>query len=312
MTKTKYNQIGSSETICETTFDFSDYQKVVPEHKNKLNKEFLTYFIGFFEGDGSLLMNYKRGSVEFVLDQHSNELAFLNNLRTTLGYGKVIRLKTRNMGRLFIGNEKNLLKIIHLLNGNLSIPTRREQFGDFLTMYNTKYGTNIEFKNYGPSVSLNTSWLCGFTDAEGCFMLNIRQKKDGVVSVRARYSITQKTEPIITAIRNLFVKTDTNKRYDPSWEGYEFYIGNKKARVKLIQYFQRYKLKTKKRIAYLHWRNAHHLIVKKIHLTVEGYRIIEKIAGKLKNINQKLKIESDLTRNGKDVLPNEGSSNING
>ena len=104
MTKTKYNQIGSSETICETTFDFSDYQKVVPEHKNKLNKEFLTYFIGFFEGDGSLLMNYKRDSVEFVLDQHSNELAFLNNLRTTLGYGKVIRLKTRNMGRLFIGN----------------------------------------------------------------------------------------------------------------------------------------------------------------------------------------------------------------
>ena len=76
MTKTKYHQIGSSETICETTFDFSDYQKVVPEHKNKLNKEFLTYFIGFFEGDGSLLINYKRGSVEFVLDQHSNELAF--------------------------------------------------------------------------------------------------------------------------------------------------------------------------------------------------------------------------------------------
>jgi len=299
MTKNKNNQIGSSETICETTFDFSDYQKVMPEHKNKLDKEFLIYLIGFFEGDGSLLMNSKRGSIEFTLDQHSNELAFLNNLRTKLGYGKVIKLKTREMGRLFIGNERNLLRIIHLLNGNLSIPVRREQFNKFLIMYNAKYGTNVKFKNYGPSVNLDTSWLCGFTDAEGCFMLNMRQKRDGVTSVQARYSITQKTEPIITDIRNLFVKTDTNKRYDPSWEGYEFYIGNKKARVKLIRYFQRYKLKTKKRISYLHWRNAHHLIIKKTHLTIEGYKVLEKIIGKLKNINQKLKIESDLTRNGK-------------
>jgi len=157
MTKNKNNQIGSSETICETTFDFSDYQKVMPEHKNKLDKEFLIYLIGFFEGDGSLLMNSKRGSIEFTLDQHSNELAFLSNLRKSLGYGRVIKYNNGRMGRLFIGNEENLLRIIHLLNGNLCIPARREEFGKFLLMYNEKYKRNILFKNYGPKVSLDTA-----------------------------------------------------------------------------------------------------------------------------------------------------------
>merc|ERR1711935_1020456 len=184
--------------------------------KNKIDKEFLIYLIGFFEGDGSLLMNYQRKSIEFTLDQDSKDFAFLTNLRKSLGYGRVLKYKNGSMGRLFIGNEENLLRVIHLLNGNLCIPARREQFRKFLLMYNEKYKTKILFKNYGPKVSL-----------------------------------------------------------DPSWYGYEFYVGNKKSRVDLIRYFQRYKLKTKKRIAFLTWRNAHDLMVKKVHLTVEGYKTLE-------------------------------------
>ncbi len=304
-TKILNNKIlGSSETICETTFNFDDYKPVMPEHKNKIDKEFLIYLIGFFEGDGSLLMNYQRKSIEFTLDQHSKDFAFLTNLRKSLGYGRVLKYKNGSMGRLFIGNEENLLRIIHLLNGNLCIPARREQFRKFLLMYNEKYKTKILFKNYGPKVSLDTAWLSGFTDAEGCFMLDIHRKRNGNVSCQARFSITQKTEPIIKDISNLFSKVNSstkNRRLDPSWYGYEFYVGNKKSRVDLIRYFQRYKLKTKKRIAFLTWRNAHDLMVKKVHLTVEGYKTLEGLVKKIKKINKKLKIESDLVRDDKSV-----------
>jgi hypothetical protein len=292
---------GSSETICETTFNFDDYKPVMPEHKNKIDKEFLIYLIGFFEGDGSLLMNYQRKSIEFTLDQHSRDFAFLNNLRKSLGYGRVF--KYGSMGRLYIGNEENLLRIIHLLNGNLCIPARREQFRNFLVMYNEKYKRKILFKNYGPKVSLDTAWLSGFTDAEGCFMLDIHRKRNGNVSCQARFSITQKTEPIIEDISNLFntsKNTSKNTRLDKSWNGYEFYVGNRKSRMELIRYFQRYKLKTKKRIAFLTWRNAHDLMVKKVHLTMEGYKTLEGLVKKVK----KLKIESDLVRDDKSVPPN--------
>ena len=297
--------LGSSETICETTFNFDDYKPVMPEHKNKLDKEFLIYLIGFFEGDGSLLMNYQRKSIEFALDQHSKDFAFLSNLRKSLGYGRVIKYNNGRMGRLFIGNEENLLRIIHLLNGNLCIPARREQFRNFLLMYNEKYKRNILFKNYGPKVSLDTAWLSGFTDAEGCFMLDIHRKRNGNVSCQARFSITQKTEPIIKDICDLFrtsgAASSKNTRLDKSWYGYEFYVGNKKSRVELIRYLQRYKLKTKKRIAFLIWRNGHDLMLKKVHLTVEGYKTLEGLCKKIKKINRKLKIESDLDRDVKSV-----------
>ena len=85
------------------------------------------------------------------------KFAFLSNLRKSLGYGRVIKYNNGRMGRLFIGNEENLLRIIHLLNGNLCIPARREEFGKFLLMYNEKYKRNILFKNYGPKVSLDTA-----------------------------------------------------------------------------------------------------------------------------------------------------------
>ena len=78
-------------------------------------------------------------------------------------------------------------------------------------------------------------------------------------------------------------------------------MGNKKSRVELIRYFQRYKLKTKKRIAFLIWRNGHDLMLKKVHLTVEGYKTLEGLCKKIKKINRKLKIESDLDRDVKSV-----------
>ena len=44
-------QEGSSETVCEKTFN--NYEKVKPDHKKLLDKKFLTWLIGFIEGDGS-------------------------------------------------------------------------------------------------------------------------------------------------------------------------------------------------------------------------------------------------------------------
>jgi hypothetical protein len=37
---TKYNK-GSSETICDITYNFEEYSTLIPEHKNKINRNFL-------------------------------------------------------------------------------------------------------------------------------------------------------------------------------------------------------------------------------------------------------------------------------
>jgi hypothetical protein len=54
---------------------------------------------------------------------------------------------------------------------------------------------------------------------------------------------------VLSLIRCLFsIKSDTNIRFDPSWRGYQFYLGNKQKLVPLINYLNKYPLKAKKKM----------------------------------------------------------------
>lgn len=285
------NKLGSLETIRETTFNFDEYEKVIPDHKKKLDPEFLEYFIGFFEGDGSLSMNSQTGRVDFGLYQHSRDLSFLHNIRTQLGFGRVYLSKTRpSECFLKISNEKNLLKIIHLLNGNLCSVKRRKQFKIFLEMFNKKYNRSISLKLGGPSVSLDTAWLSGFIDAEGCFSCHVSKRRvnSRYYTVHPTFYISQKTQHIIEDIRNLFMKTQSNVYWESSWDGYTFKSSGEKVRRKLIQYLQRYKLKTGKRMAYLNWKNIHFFVQDKHHLSDQGSKTILSMIKRIQKINQRV------------------------
>lgn len=47
---------GSSETTCDITYNFDEYSYLIPQHKKKLSNQFLEWFIGFTEGDGSFIV----------------------------------------------------------------------------------------------------------------------------------------------------------------------------------------------------------------------------------------------------------------
>jgi len=70
--------------------------------------------------------------------------------------------------------------------------TRKIQFKLFISAYNKIYKQSIAYidNNYKPDLS--NSWLCGFTDGEGCFTCSImdRPKEGGLV--RLRYILSQK------------------------------------------------------------------------------------------------------------------------
>ena len=64
-------QIGSSETLRETTFNFEVLNNLhLPQHKKKINQDFLEWFVGFSEGDGSFIVSKSKTGQErlfFVL-----------------------------------------------------------------------------------------------------------------------------------------------------------------------------------------------------------------------------------------------------
>jgi hypothetical protein len=289
---------GSSETICETPFDFTAYTTVKPLHQKHIDPNFLIYFIGFFEGDGSFLINTQRCSTEITLSQHTVDLAFLHKLRAQLGFGIVYKQKTRTLAFLSIGKRENVLRMIHLLNGNLCCPARQKQFKRFVEMYNTKWNTSIQIKERTPTISLQNGWLAGFVDAEGSFSVTFREraKASGKTPViNATFSLTQKNPTVLYAVRDALVgKSSKYIRFDASWNGYSFQVGQVSFRTVLLRYFSVFPLRTRKAIVLQHWRVVHTFLVKKKHLDGEGFETVSHLWKKMQRMIERLKRESDL------------------
>ena len=93
--KKQFNTLASDTKNTNETFDFSlfteKYNKYFNHSKTLPENEFLTWLIGFSEGDGCFFTG-KNGRLSFLLTQ--KEIAILNHIQTTLSIGRV-----KNYGR---------------------------------------------------------------------------------------------------------------------------------------------------------------------------------------------------------------------
>ena len=143
------NLSSSSETTREKSFNFKVFKAIDPE--------FLIWFIGFSEGDGAILCYRNRPL--FVLTQKEKKILLL--IKDTLGFGVVKDYK--GYSRYYVTKLNDLKTLALLFNGNLLLSHRKTQLERWLHVF------NIDINKSSPSISLNDSWLSGFTDAEGCF-----------------------------------------------------------------------------------------------------------------------------------------------
>ena len=149
-------------------FNFSsfkkNYQILYPKNKIPSN-EFLTWLIGFIEGDGSLSLS-SNGRIAFNITQ--KEKAILDEIAAILGFGIVLHDKTMDCYRFRVSRLSEFYLIALLLNGNLVLPHRISQLNKWITVLQA-HNFNISH-NPEPFVpTLFDNWICGFTDAEGSF-----------------------------------------------------------------------------------------------------------------------------------------------
>jgi len=108
------SHLGSSETTREA-FVFKD-------------NFFKFWFAGFVEGDGSFIIN-KTGYLEFKVTQSSVDAQVLFYIKKALGFGKVrIQDKNNNTHCFRVRDKQGLFNIISILNGNLFLQTKKQQF----------------------------------------------------------------------------------------------------------------------------------------------------------------------------------------
>lgn len=91
-------QFNTLTSNTNNTFDFTLFTEKYNEYFNNSRtlpkKEFLTWFIGFSEGDGSFIISKGTNDLSFVITQNTDDERILQLIQSELGFGRVIKQGT--------------------------------------------------------------------------------------------------------------------------------------------------------------------------------------------------------------------------
>lgn len=275
----KDNKQSVSETTRETSFKFTAfhaYYNTLFKNTNPISNEWLTWFIGFAEGDGAI-QTYDEGKrVRFVLTQKESDI--LNKIQLKLNIGVVKHFpqgksgKNNDFYRWMVDSPSHILLLAYLFNGNLAQNHRIEQLALWVNALNNRFGSKTIILNNTPvTITLQDAWLSGFTDAEGCFNVSITANSRYTLGhvIKMRYILDQKDSVILNKVYELFGFGKVTLRSGTE-NVYRYTVTGFKPLNDVIAYFKLFPLQTKKALSLEKWLTVHNLVSNKLHLTEQG------------------------------------------
>lgn len=254
--------------------------------KYQYDTNFISWFIGFFEGDGCFVMKLNSSHKRFEIWQSFADVQVLHYIRSTLQFGVVTKLEYRpDMATYVASGPVPFNALQPIFYNNLCSENSRRRYSHF---YSSDPGS-LRFPSF------NDAWLSGFIDAEGSFRVKVEE--DG--RTRTVFSISQRDKALIYHIKSLFKGLKENRNIYELDGLYTLELSGKKEKLLIINYLERFPLRSHKRIVLLKWKKIFDLSNrwnKEDQITKR-----ESILKLSENLNQwrrkeKLKIESDLHR----------------
>jgi hypothetical protein len=244
-----------------------------------MNSQFLDWFVGFSEGDGSFIMPTK-GSNRFEIWQSAKDAQVLFHIKTKLGFGKVVFPTYRpNMAIFIITNSEHLERIRPIFAHRMCT---KNTFTRYHAFYNIDLSTSTLKLN---QPTLSNSWLAGFIDAEGCFRIKIESND----TIKLIFELTQNDADLITKIRDLYPDLKNNIRVNGGTSRLAF--SGKSPRSQLINYLNLNPLRSHKRIVALKWVQADGLLqekglnwkpkIKELSVNLNEWRIKDRVRSSL-------------------------------
>ena len=206
---------------------------------------------------------------------------------------------------LFVRSYKNFIILAKTEIKTVKIQKIWDNQQGRLTKMNKKHkeepSETIRLEALEIAMNIDAQWVVGFTDGEGCFHIGLN-KNSGMtlgIQVLPEFTVVQHERDIVLlyALKEFF-KTGS---VDPNH-------GDRKAfRIRgynsinkyVIPFFEKHKLKSKKRIDFEKFRDVILLMGKQEHLTREGLSKINKIANQMnrKALQNELQKVSEASHN---------------
>ena len=294
---------GSSETLRKTTnsFDFEPFLRATNRRGGDLISN-LQWLIGVTEGDGSFIVDNTTGYVSFEVTQSGRDVQVLYRVRQILQFGTVTQQdKQQNTWRFRVRGKDSLQKIVLLFNGNVVLDKCYVRFLAFVTAFNLRYVESNAVRREAPAVTLRDAWLCGFTDAAGCFTVSVATRSESFrkpYQVHMCYILAQKGAA--RELRTFIPLIGGRVVFQKSASVHNLTVQLTHLRP-ILRYFRLFPLKSQKRIVLLKFLAIYKPYIKSIAekrlLTAEEMVVVRRRAREVNKFNELLKIKSDLPGN---------------
>ena len=234
---------GTSETIRNGIVVNSEHVKHisnhVPKHLKPLHDQQLGHYLaGLIDGDGHF------SKIQQLVIVFSFPVAFLSYyLKEKLGYGNVKKVKHKNAYLLIVSRKQGMLKVLNLINGKLRTQHRFNQVINNILNHNRYKDLNIDF-SINSSNNFNNHWLAGFSDASFQIKIITKDKTD----IRLNYQIDQKNNILLNEIKQYI---GGYIGYRKSQDTYYYNSTSFGSAKKVISYFDKFNLQSRKYISYL-------------------------------------------------------------
>jgi hypothetical protein len=128
-------------------------------------------------------------------------------------------------------------------------------------------------------MDLNAQWVVGFVDGEGCFHIGINKNQEMTLGVQVLPELTvvqhEIDQQVLYALKDYFgcgvVRKNHGTRLSYRVRGHENLLH------KILPFFEKHQLKTKKRVDFAKFRKVVLLMEKREHLTLDGLEKIRQI-----------------------------------
>ena len=128
-------------------------------------------------------------------------------------------------------------------------------------------------------MDLNAQWIVGFVDGEGCFHIGITKNQEMTLGVQVLPEFTvvqhQVDEQVLYALKAYFgcgvVRKNHGTRLCYRVRGHQNLL------ERIIPFFEKHQLKTRKRVDFAKFRKVVRLMEKREHLTEDGLEKIRQI-----------------------------------